>query len=141
MLAAFEKDQLNKNFIAVLPFQGPKQKGMPELHKLIPTLTILQKKGFNVALITDGRMSGASGKIPAAIHVSPEAADNGLISKIKTGDLLLIDAINGKVECLESEIKNRESRLITNDNNTHGRSLFDKLRSMTTSSDNGASFI
>ena len=141
LLAAFEKDQLNKNFIAVLPFQGPKQKGMPELHKLIPTLTILQKKGFNVALITDGRMSGASGKIPAAIHVSPEAADNGLISKIKTGDLLLIDAINGKVECLESEIKNRESRFITNNNNTHGRSLFDKLRSMTTSSDNGASFI
>ena len=141
LISAFEKNQLNKNFIAVLPFQGPKQKGMPELHKLIPTLTILQKKGFNVALITDGRMSGASGKIPAAIHVSPEAADNGLISKIRTGDLILIDAINGKVECLETEIQNRKSRLITNNNSTHGRSLFDKLRSMTTSSDKGASFI
>ena len=83
LIAAFKAGELDKDFVAVIPFQGPRQKGMPELHKLTPSLTVLLKRGFNVGLVTDGRMSGASGKVPAAIHVVPEAADGGLIGKIK----------------------------------------------------------
>ena len=84
LITAFKNDELNKDFIAVVPFQGPKQNGMPELHNLTPSLTILQKRGFKVGLVTDGRMSGASGKVPAAIHLTPEALDGGIISKIET---------------------------------------------------------
>ena len=92
LITAFKNDELNKDFIAVVPFQGPKQNGMPELHNLTPSLTILQKRGFKVGLVTDGRMSGASGKVPAAIHLTPEALDGGIISKIETGDILKLDA-------------------------------------------------
>jgi phosphogluconate dehydratase len=141
LIKMFKKGELNKNFIAVIPFQGPKQKGMPELHNLTPTLTILQKKGFRVALVTDGRMSGASGKVPAAIHVSPEAALGGLIGKLKTGDRLLLDAVNGKLECLTPNVENREQRAMEYDDSSHGRKLFAKIRSLTSTSDEGASII
>lgn len=94
--AAFDAGQLNdQDFIAVVRFQGPKSNGMPELHKLTPPLGVLQDRGQKVALITDGRMSGASGKVPAAIHISPEAVDGGAIAKIQTGDWLCLDSEAG----------------------------------------------
>jgi phosphogluconate dehydratase len=142
LIAAFKRDELNKDFIAVIPFQGPKQIGMPELHQLTPTLTILQKRGYNVALVTDGRMSGASGKVPAAIHLVPEARDNGVIGKIQTGDMLRLDAVNGKLECLDESVLNRPQR--HKDNSAvfgMGRELFFTIRNNVTSSEEGASFI
>ena len=81
-------------------FQGPKANGMPELHKLTPALGVLQDKGFKVALVTDGRMSGASGKVPAAIHVTPEAADGGPIARLRDGDIIRLDATTGRLEAL-----------------------------------------
>jgi phosphogluconate dehydratase len=98
--SAFKKGELAGDFIAVIRFQGPKANGMPELHKLTPTLGILQDRGFKVALVTDGRMSGASGKVPAAIHVTPEAVDGGPIAKIRDGDIIRLDAIAGTLEVL-----------------------------------------
>ncbi|MGL4767760.1 MAG: phosphogluconate dehydratase [Formosimonas sp.] len=95
---AFHNKELHdKDFIAVVRFQGPKACGMPELHKLTPPLAVLQDRGQKVALVTDGRMSGASGKVPAAIHVSPEALDGGLIAKINTGDMLTLNALTGEL--------------------------------------------
>ena len=141
LITAFKAGELNRDFIAVIPFQGPKQKGMPELHKLTPSLTILQKKGFKVGLVTDGRMSGASGKIPAAIHVSPEAANGGAIGKIKTGDRLLLDAVNGTLECLVKDIDQRETREVSSLNASHGRQLFDQLRGLISSSEEGAGIL
>ena len=88
MLAAFKAGELNEDFIAVVRFQGPQANGMPELHKLTPSLGVLQDKGFIVALVTDGRMSGASGKVPAAIHVTPEAKCGGPIARLRDGDIL-----------------------------------------------------
>jgi len=141
LLTAYKNGELEKDFIAVVPFQGPKQKGMPELHKLTPTLTVLQKKGYNVALMTDGRMSGASGKVPAAIHLTPEAADGGLIGKLKTGDRIRINAKTGEISCLTDGVEKRELRSIEYNPLSHGIELFDSLREMTSSSTDGASFI
>ena len=143
LIRAFKNGQLERDFVAVLPFQGPKQNGMPELHQLTPTLTILQKKGFKVALVTDGRMSGASGKVPAAIHLTPEAHDGGMISKIRTGDIIRLNAISGELNCLnDSEIKSREITKIKNKNtNGFGRELFSNLRTLVSSSEEGASFL
>jgi len=98
--AAFRAGELTGDFIAVVRFQGPKANGMPELHKLTPPLGVLQDRGQKVALVTDGRMSGASGKVPAAIHVTPEAADGGPIAKIVDGDMLRLDAVTGRLEAL-----------------------------------------
>ena len=142
LIAAFKRGELNKDFIAIVPFQGPKFNGMPELHSLTPTLTVLQKKGFKVGLVTDGRMSGASGKVPAAIHLTPEAHDGGLISKIQTGDLIRLDSEKGVIEVLnEASIITRPQ--IQKDNNQFkfGRELFEKLRSGVSQSEEGASFI
>ena len=97
---AFKAGELNQDFVAVIRFQGPKANGMPELHKLTPPLGVLQDKGFKVALVTDGRMSGASGKVPAAIHLTPEAVDAGPIAKIRDGDIIRLDAINGTLDVL-----------------------------------------
>lgn len=141
MMAAFKADELNKNFIAVLPFQGPRQKGMPELHNLTPSLTIIQKRGYRVALVTDGRMSGASGKVPAAIHVSPEAALNGLIGKIKTGDRIRLNAITGELECLSCDLADRPDRSVEYNDQSHGRSLFSNLRNLLSDSESGAGFL
>jgi phosphogluconate dehydratase len=141
LLAAFKKGELEKDFIAVIPFQGPKQKGMPELHKLTPALTILQKKGFKVGLVTDGRMSGASGKVPAAIHVSPEAANGGAIGKIRTGDLISMNATTGHLECKTSEFLDREERSVIYHDDSHGRQLFKNLRSLISSSEEGAGIL
>lgn len=141
LIDAFKRDELNKDFIAVLPFQGPKYNGMPELHQLTPTLTVLQKRGFKVALVTDGRMSGASGKVPSAIHMSPEAMDGGGIAKIKTGDLIRLDSINGSIEVLETGFKERFPSKKTNATYSLGRELFDVIRAQLSTSEEGASFI
>jgi len=143
LIIAFKKGELNKDFIAVLPFQGPKQNGMPELHQLTPTLTILQRRGYKVGLVTDGRMSGASGKVPSSIHIVPEAHEGGLISKIKTGDIIHMNAITGELYCKEIEnIKSREAR--NKDNSSVfglGRELFTNMRTLTSTSEEGASFL
>jgi phosphogluconate dehydratase len=103
MLAAFNAKEMERDMICVVRWQGPQANGMPELHKLTPPLAVLQGKGFKVALVTDGRMSGASGKIPAAIHVSPEAAAGGPLAKVRTGDVIRLDAVAGTLQVLVSE--------------------------------------
>ena len=100
LLAAFKAGTLERDFIAVVRFQGPRANGMPELHKLTPPLAVLQGKGFKVALVTDGRMSGASGKVPAAIHVSPEVLAGGPLGKVRNGDVLRLDAVAGTLQAL-----------------------------------------
>ncbi len=97
-LDAFKAGDLNRDFVAVLQFQGPKANGMPELHKLTPSLGVLQDLGYKVALVTDGRMSGASGKVPAAIHVTPECLDGGPLAKLRNGDVLRLDAEKGELQ-------------------------------------------
>ena len=139
---AFNAGELEKDFIAVVRFQGPKARGMPELHKLTPPLGVLQDKGFKVALVTDGRMSGASGKVPAAIHLCPEALDGGLISKVKTGDMILLDGESGELTLLvdEAELAARDKAKF-NVNGHHqgmGRELFGFMRSNLSSAETGA---
>ena len=136
---AYEKGLLNRDIIIVVRFQGPKANGMPELHALSPILSNIQDLGFKVGLLTDGRMSGASGKVLAAIHITPEATDNGNIGKIKNGDEIEIDAIAGKIN-VNKEIDNRE--LIFPKNSDHhsgfGRNLFAILRKNAAGAENGA---
>jgi phosphogluconate dehydratase len=100
---AFENGEMDRDLVAVVRFQGPRCNGMPELHKLTPFLGVLQDRGYRVALVTDGRMSGASGKVPAAIHLTPEALDGGLIARVQDGDLLRLDAERGTLELLVPE--------------------------------------
>ena len=100
LLAAFNADELHSDVVCVVRWQGPQANGMPELHKLTPPLAVLQGKGFRVALVTDGRMSGASGKVPAAIHVSPEAAAGGPLARVRTGDVIRLDAVTGELTVL-----------------------------------------
>jgi phosphogluconate dehydratase len=100
LLAAFNAGALERDFVAVLRFQGPAACGMPELHKLTPPLSVLQGRGFKVALVTDGRMSGASGKVPAAIHVSPEVLKGGPLGKLRDGDIVRLDAVAGTLDAL-----------------------------------------
>ncbi|MBC5858340.1 phosphogluconate dehydratase [Campylobacter jejuni] len=140
-LQSFQNKELQKDFIAVIPYQGPKANGMPELHKLTPPLGILQDQGFKVALITDGRMSGASGKVPAAIHMSPEALLGGNIAKIKNGDLLLLDAKNGFLEVLIDEKEWQERKAVEIKNKEtfgYGRELFAGFRTQSSSAETGA---
>jgi phosphogluconate dehydratase len=143
LITAFKNDELNKDFIAVVPFQGPKQNGMPELHNLTPSLTILQKRGHKVGLITDGRMSGASGKVPAAIHLTPEAIEGGPIAKIRTGDMIRIDCEKGILELYDyQEVSKRSVSKIQRQNTTSlGRGLFEMARKTVSTSERGASFI
>jgi phosphogluconate dehydratase len=100
MLAAFDAGELERDLVVVVRFQGPQANGMPELHKLTPPLAVLQGRGFKVALLTDGRMSGASGKVPAAIHISPEALAGGPLAKLRDGDLVRLDAVSGELLAL-----------------------------------------
>ena len=100
LLAAFQAGHLAKDVVCVVRWQGPQANGMPELHKLTPPLAVLQGQGFKVALVTDGRMSGASGKVPAAIHVSPEAASGGPLARVQNGDLIRLDAVAGTLQVL-----------------------------------------
>ncbi|KAB8192093.1 phosphogluconate dehydratase [Lysobacter maris] len=97
---AFERGELDRDVVVVVRFQGPQANGMPELHQLTPTLSVLQKRGHRVALVTDGRMSGASGQVPAAIHVSPEAACGGPLARLRDGDVVRVDAVAGTLQAL-----------------------------------------
>ena len=131
--------------IAVVRFQGPRANGMPELHKLTPPLAVLQGKGFKVALVTDGRMSGASGKVPAAIHVSPEVLAGGPLGKLRTGDRVRLDAVAGTLNALVDEATwaSREVAGLSDaqrDVNAHslGRELFGGMRRNVQSAEEGA---
>ena len=145
LLLAFDDEKLDQNFIAVIRFQGPKANGMPELHKLTPPLSVIQNKGFTVAIVTDGRMSGASGKIPAAIHMSPEAAAGGSIAKIREGDILRLNAVVGSLNVLvdDAEWDKRKPEEMSEEqkiNNGHGigRELFGSMRKNVLSAEEGA---
>ncbi|MBB3353268.1 MULTISPECIES: phosphogluconate dehydratase [Rhizobium] len=142
---AFKEGKLNRDFVAVVRFQGPKANGMPELHKLTPPLGVLQDRGFRVALLTDGRMSGASGKVPAAIHVTPEAVDGGPIARIRDGDIIRLDAIKGTLEVLvdAADMAEREPVSIDLSDNEFGmgRELFAPFRRAVGASDQGASVL
>ena len=139
---AYSRGELNQDFIAVLKEQGPKAKGMPELHKLTPVMATLQDQGYKVAIVTDGRMSGASGKVPAAIHLAPEAVEGGIIAKIHEGDIFTLDAPNGilKVHVSDEELAQRELQ-ISQASQTFGtgRELFTGFRNIVSSADLGAS--
>ena len=139
---AFKDQQLDGDFIAIVRFQGPKACGMPELHKLTPGLGVLQDKGQKVALVTDGRMSGASGKVPAAIHVTPEAAEGGPIAKIQDGDIVRLDAIRGELTVLvpeeEWEVRQNASADLSHYSFGIGRELFEVMRKNVNSAELGA---
>lgn len=140
--AAFKAGELDKDCVVVVRFQGPSAIGMPELHSLTPPLAVLQDRGFKVALVTDGRMSGASGKVPAAIHVTPEAIKGGMLAKVQTGDMLELDTLTGAMDILisEEELAKREVKLP--DVATHqigmGREMFAGMRSTLTGAEQGA---
>lgn len=140
---AYNDDELDSDLVAVLPHQGPSAIGMPELHKLTPYLGLLQNRGLKVALLTDGRMSGASGKVLAAIQVTPEACRNGLIGKIRDGDLVTINAGTGEMNVTAADdINARES--VADEIPAHafgiGRELFQPFRERVSSAEEGASF-
>ena len=139
---AFKAGKLDCDFIAVVRFQGPKANGMPELHRLTPTLGVLQDRGFKVALVTDGRMSGASGKVPAAIHVTPEALDNGAIGKVRDGDMMRLDAEAGTLDVLidAADFDAREIDSVDLSENEYGmgRELFAGFRALASRADQGA---
>jgi phosphogluconate dehydratase len=141
--AAFKAGDLNCDHVAVVRFQGPKACGMPELHRLTPPLAVLQNRGLKVALVTDGRMSGASGKVPAAIHVTPEAADGGPIGRIQDGDIIRIDADKGTLEVLvdaaEFAARPLASTDLSKNNWGTGRELFAAFRKLAGPADQGAS--
>ncbi len=141
--AAYQAGEFNSDVVVVVRFQGPKANGMPELHSLTPVLANLQARGLNVALVTDGRMSGASGKVLSAIHVCPEAVDGGPIARIKDGDILRVDAVAGRLDIITQGVMDRP--LVTADlsGNEHGqgRELFANFRALVRSADTGASCI
>lgn len=138
-LQAFKAGQLNTDFIAVLRFQGPAANGMPELHKLTPALGVIQDRGYQVALVTDGRMSGASGKVPAAIHLSPEAQHDGPIARIHDGDIIRLDAQKGtlNIHLAAPELRQRRPAPAPDDHNP-GAHLFRHFRATVTSAEEGA---
>lgn len=145
LLQAFDEGKLERDFIAVVRFQGPKSNGMPELHKLTPPLSIIQNKGYKVAIVTDGRMSGASGKVPAAIHMSPEASAGGPIGKIQEGDIIRMNAGVGTLNVMVDEDvwNHRSVAVMTKDQkiaNGHGtgRELFGNMRKNVLSAEEGA---
>jgi phosphogluconate dehydratase len=140
-LAAFKAGELDRDVIVVIRFQGPAANGMPELHKLTPPLGVLQDKGFKVALITDGRMSGASGKVPAAIHVSPEAARGGAIAMLKDGDVVRLCANTGALDVLveQAEWEKREAVAAPSQHIGTGRELFALMRANADEAEKGGS--
>ncbi|MDR6856468.1 phosphogluconate dehydratase [Variovorax guangxiensis] len=142
---AFNAGELERDVVCVVRWQGPQANGMPELHKLTPPLSVLQGKGFRVALVTDGRMSGASGKVPAAIHVSPEAAAGGPLAKVRDGDLIRLDAVAGTLAVLlpADEWAERETATMPDaqrSDNGHGlgRDLFAGMRRNALTAEEGA---
>ena len=143
LIDAFQRGELERDFFAVIRWQGPRANGMPELHKLTPTLAVLQERGFKVALVTDGRMSGASGKVPVVLHVTPEAAVGGPLACLCDGDLLRLDADAGTLAVLvdETEWAARQPAIPDLSANQHGvgRELFTAFRAHVTGAEQGAS--
>ncbi len=139
--AAFKAGEFTGDVIVVVRFQGPKANGMPELHSLTPLLGILQGRGQKVALVTDGRMSGASGKVPAAIHICPEALDGGAIAKLRDGDVLRVDAVAGVLEIVTEGVQDRPAVTadLTHHHHGTGRELFASFRRAVGAADTGAS--
>jgi phosphogluconate dehydratase len=145
LLQAFEDGALARDLVAVVRFQGPRANGMPELHKLTPPLAVLQGQGLRVALVTDGRMSGASGKVPAAIHVSPEALADGPLAKVRDGDLIRVDAVAGTLEALVDPaewaarpVAVRDAAQAEAHSHDLGRDLFGGLRRLVRGAEEGA---
>ena len=140
---AFDNGELECDHIAVVRFQGPAANGMPELHKLTPYLSILQDRGFKVALVTDGRMSGASGKVLTAMHVSPEAKKGGLLAYLHEGDVIRVNCLSGELACVlsDKELRQREPATQPITSATLGRGLFETMRSIVGESTRGASFL
>ena len=141
MLDAFSAGELNKDFVAVVRFQGPQANGMPELHKLTPSLGVLQDKGYKVALVTDGRMSGASGKVPTAMHVGPEAMAGGPLARVHDGDIITVDLENGKltIDVPKDEFKKRDPAILRRNKTIlgGGRDLFSSFRKNCSTAETG----
>ncbi|CUH83638.1 phosphogluconate dehydratase [Thalassovita mediterranea] len=140
---AFQKGEFTEDTVVVVRFQGPSANGMPELHNLTPTLAVLLDRGLKVALVTDGRMSGASGKVPAAIHVSPEALGAGPLSKVQDGDLIRVDASAGTLDNLTTGFADRPARTPDLSDNGHGvgRELFAPFRQLVGNAEDGAGVV
>lgn len=141
LAAAFKAGELERDLVAVVRFQGPRANGMPELHKLTPFLGVLQDRGFKVALVTDGRMSGASGKVPAAIHVSPEALNGGPLAKLRDGDVVRVDGTTGELRVLVDAAEWEARPLVETpviDNLGMGRELFAFMRNAFSPAEQGA---
>ena len=142
VLAAFREGQLDRDVVVVVRFQGPRSNGMPELHALTPALSSLQSRGFKVALVTDGRMSGASGKVPSAIHVSPEASRGGAIGKLTDGDMILVDPEAGRLESLDPDFETRSPVPVPDMGSEGcGRELFSRFRELAGDASHGASIL
>ena len=141
--AAFKNGEFIEDTVVVVRFQGPSSNGMPELHSLTPTLAVLQDRALKVALVTDGRMSGASGKVPSAIHVSPEAAKGGPLARVRDGDILRVDAVSGKIDCLAEDFEQREPVTADLSGNGHGvgRELFAAFRNTVGLAEHGAGVV
>jgi phosphogluconate dehydratase len=141
VLDAFQNGELDRDCIVVVRFQGPRANGMPELHKLIPALGVIQDRGYKVALVTDGRMSGASGKVPAAIHVSPEALPDGPLSRVRDGDIIRLCGHDGKLETLGADLASRGPVAAPPPPVGTGRELFALMRRHVDEAEAGASAI
>jgi phosphogluconate dehydratase len=137
-LAAFDRGELDHDHVAVVRHQGPRANGMPELHKLTPALGVLMDRGHRVALVTDGRMSGASGKVPAAIHCTPEASAGGPLSRVRDGDVIRVDAHTGRID-IDVDLSQREPWLPELATHGTGRELFAAFRERVGRPDEGAS--
>ncbi len=135
---AFKAGELDRDVVVVVRFQGPRANGMPELHKLTPPLGVLQDKGFRVALVTDGRMSGASGKVPAAIHITPEALGGGALALLRDGDMIRLCANKGSLEVL-TDISGREAAVPQARSEGMGRELFAMFRNFADGAEHGGS--
>jgi phosphogluconate dehydratase len=142
VIAAYKAGALSRDCIVVVRFQGPRANGMPELHQLTPTLSSLQSKGHKVALITDGRMSGASGAVPAAIHLTPECLAGGLLGKVQDGDIVRLDSYAGTLEVSvpDATLRARPSPQPSLEGNKHGfgRELFATFRDVASDAETGA---
>jgi len=139
VLDAFKAGELDGDCAVVVRFQGPRANGMPELHKLTPTLGVLQDRGHRVALITDGRMSGASGKVPAAIHVSPEALPDGPLARLRDGDTIRLCGHDGKLEAVGVDLAVRDPAPHPAPPHGTGRELFAMMRHRCDHAESGAS--
>jgi phosphogluconate dehydratase len=139
--AAFQKGEFTGDTVVVVRFQGPQANGMPELHSLTPVLSVLLGRGLKVALVTDGRMSGASGKVPAAIHVSPEAACGGALARLRDGDVVRLDAVAGTLDAVGVDLAARETLRpdLTRNRFGTGRELFESFRRAVGPATEGAS--